>query len=416
LGELNRARVPVTDIVINQLYPQNHCTVCANERSSQARLLRKALASRVFSSYAFWGVPLFPGEMRGAKALEMLWTQTTMVTRETFSVARPITLAFPRVEATVALPSTESTLLIFAGKGGVGKTTLSCATSLRLAEDFPSKEVLLCSTDPAQSLSACLVLPVGLSPKRLCPGLTVLELDAQAEFNALKQLYAQELKAFLHALMPNMNLAFDQEAMEKMLDLSPPGLDEIMALTRVMDLIEHGRYHRLVLDSAPTGHLIRLLEMPELVDQWLKVFFGLFLKYKQIFRLPKVTQHLVAMSKNLKRLRAMLADPSQCAIYGVTILTEMAFEETEDLAAACKRMRVHLSLLFLNLATPPSECPLCSALHQRETVIRHKYQQTFPNTQQVLVYRQGEPRGLSRLGELAQALYGAPVKMCVNYA
>ncbi len=96
-----------------------------------------------------------------------------------------------------------------------------------------------------------------------------------------------------------------------------------------MELYDQNQYGTLVLDSAPTGHLIRLLEMPELVDCWLKVFFGLFLKYKQIFRLPKVSQRLVEMSKALKRVRALLADPDRCALYGVAILTDMAFARNQ---------------------------------------------------------------------------------------
>ena len=178
--------------------------------------------------------------------------------------------------------------------------------------------MLLFSTDPAHSLAACLGVPVGPRPTRICPGLTALEIDAEAEFRALKQLYSEELQSFLRSLLPEMDLAFDREAMERIVDLSPPGLDEVMALTQVMDLCEQDHYRTLVLDSAPTGHLIRLLETPELVDRWLKVFFGLFLKYKQIFRLPKVSQRLVEMSKALKRLRALLADPAQCALYGVS--------------------------------------------------------------------------------------------------
>ena len=117
--------------------------------------------------------------------------------------------------------------------------------------------------------------------------------------------------------------------------------------------------------------------MPELIDQWLRAFFGLLLKYKEIFRLPKVSQQLVKMSKALKRLQALLADPAQCALYGVTILTDMAFEETKDLVASCARMQVPVSLLFLNLATPPGDCPLCSALRQREAEIAGKFRRTF---------------------------------------
>ena len=89
----------------------------------------------------------------------------------------------PRLPA----PLPRLTFLIFAGKGGVGKTTLACATAVRLAREFPGKEILLFSTDPAHSLAACLEAPLGPQPVRLGPGLTAMEIDAPGEFAALKK-------------------------------------------------------------------------------------------------------------------------------------------------------------------------------------------------------------------------------------
>jgi arsenite-transporting ATPase len=224
----------------------------------------------------------------------------------------------------------------------------------------------------------------------------------------LKAQYALELQQLLESLLKNMDLTFDRRVMERILDLAPPGLDEVMALTRVMDLLAHGNYDLLVLDSAPTGHLIRLLELPELVDQWLKVFFGLLLKYREVFRLPEISKRLVEMSKNLKKLKALLVDPARAALYVVGIPAEMAFDETQDLMAACERMRIHVPVLFLNLATRAAECSLCSALYQRELLVRRKFRQTFPALHHTLIYRDGELRGLRQLNSLGRDLYQSP--------
>jgi arsenite-transporting ATPase len=415
LTELNRAQVPVTDIVINRLFPKNQCPVCADGGAQQGRVLSEIFSKRDLSRYTWWGVPLHPKEVRGAEGLEAFWEGLTRLTRAPAWTATAIPPNRPWVEGEVHTVGQQS-LLLFAGKGGVGKTTLACATSLRLARDSPGREVLLFSIDPAHSLADCLGAPVGPAPKRICPGLTALEIDAQAQFRALKQLYSEELQSFLCSLLPEMDLAFDREAMERIVDLSPPGLDEVMALIEVMDLYDQDQYNTLVLDSAPTGHLIRLLEMPELVDRWLKVFFGLFLKYKRIFRLPKVSQWLVEMSRALKRLRALLADPARCTLYGVAILTDMALEETKDLLAACQRMEINAPLLFLNLATPPGDCPLCSALRRRESVLEQKFRRAFPTVAQAVVYRRGEPRGLAQLDQLGQKLYAAPAIREMIYA
>ena len=231
-----------------------------------------------------------------------------------------------------------------------------------------------------------------------------MEIDAPGEFAALKKQYQRELENFLHTTFENFDIPFDRQVMERMLDLSPPGLDEIMALMRVMDFLDQGRYDLFILDSAPTGHLLRLLELPELITQWLKTFFGVLLKYKLTFRFPDLSQQLVRISRDLKLLRSLWRDPARSALYAVTILTEMAFQETSDLLAVCGRLGMSVPVLFLNLATPARDCPLCAALNRREGLIRDKFQRTFAGHQTV-IYRQSEPRDLKRLGKLGQALY-----------
>jgi arsenite/tail-anchored protein-transporting ATPase len=410
LHELKQARMAVMEIVVNRLYPGNECPVCGEARARQLRLVDGLLSDRSFAGHPLWGVPLYAQEVRGLATLEVFWAEAFRLPEVRGPSVRQAVPARVGVKAAPPRPGAETTLLLFAGKGGVGKTTLACATSLRLAHDSTEEEVLLFSTDPAHALTACLGVAVGPGPTRIGPSLTALQIDGEQEFSSLKKLYQTELRAFLHSVLPGMDMTFDREAMERIMDLSPPGLDEVMALTQVMDLCEQGRYRTMVLDSAPTGHLIRLLEMPELIDQWLKVFFGLLLKHKQIFRLPKVSARLVEMSKALKRLRVLLADPSRCSLYGVSILTDMAYEETKDLVSACQRMRVDVPVLFLNLATPPSACALCTALRKREAAVEQKYRQAFPAITQTVVERRGELRGLDSLARLGRDLYSEPVE------
>ena len=193
--------------------------------------------------------------------------------------------------------------------------------------------------------------------------------------------------------------------MQRMLDLAPPGLDEMLALTRIVDLMDRGRYDIFVLDTAPTGHLLRFLEMPELIEQWLKTFFGLFLKYRQVFWLPKVSQMMVELSKRVKLFRRLLVDSGQAALVAVTIPTEMAYEETKDLAAACARLDVGIPILFVNMVTPPSMCPTCAALRRLEQPLLVRYEAVYAGQHVAQVFRQQEPRGLERLRALGRALY-----------
>ncbi len=110
------------------------------------------------------------------------------------------------------------------------------------------------------------------------------------------------------------------------------------------------------------------------------------------------------MSKNLKKLRQLLNNPAQSALYAVSIPTVMAFEETRDLLTACARLGINVPGIFLNLMTPLSDCALCAAMNHRESAIYRKFKQSFHGEVGV-IYRRGEIRGIHWLAKLGDALY-----------
>ncbi len=404
LGELRRRQIPVVEIIVNRLYPESSCPRCAAGYQRQRQLLAELASLSSTSDYVWWGLPLFPEEIRGAN-LATLWKRATALELTPSGPATIQMASPPFVENPYPCPTTAPTFLILAGKGGVGKSTVASATALRLAREFPERRCLLFSTDPAHSLSACLKLPVGPRPVHLAPGLTAIEIDAPGEFAAFKKRYRQDLERFFQSTLKNIDVPFDRQVLERLLDLSPPGLDEIMALVIVLDFLDQGSFDLFILDAAPTGHLLRLLELPELIDEWLKTFFGILLKYQLAFRFPSLSQEMVKISRKVKLLRKLWQDPVKTALYTVSILTEMAFQETSDLLAACDRQGLWTPVLFLNQATPASDCPLCAALNRREALIRAKYQESFAKLHQTVIYRQTTPRGLDLLDELGKALY-----------
>jgi arsenite-transporting ATPase len=406
IRELQRLSIGVVDVVINRLYPESPCLSCRHIRASQMQELAKILKDPCFSGLKFWGVPIYPEEVRGMDSLCSFWEGIEEVVPFPGGAQVSLPPIPPRVDSPAPLPEPDMEMFVFAGKGGVGKTTLACATAMHLARAHIGKRILLFSADPAHSLADCLNVPLDTQPKEVSPGLWAMEMDATADFNALKTMYQNELAQFLSQLLPNLDMTFDREVMERIMDLSPPGIDELMALAAVMELLTPEGYDILVIDAAPTGHLIRLLELPEIIDGWLKAFFTIFLKYREIFRLPKTSERLVRLSKDLKRLRALLSDPSRAALYAVSVLTEMSFAETMDLVAACGRLKIQVPCLFLNMATPDSSDLLCSALFRRETAVRERFALDLPpHIIQTVVYQQSDPRGIENLGALGQLLY-----------
>jgi arsenite-transporting ATPase len=402
--ELLGRKMPVSELIVNQLHLECDCLACSAAGSAEQAEIQRLLAGLEVPCSA-WGIGLLAEEARGLELLSGFWDHAWPLARRPVGAARHGLSHQPAVLRSAAHPSPQMQFVLLAGKGGVGKTTLSCATAMRLARDFPEKRVLLFSTDPAHSLSACLQTEIGSRPAVVFPGLTAMEIDAKAEFEKLKTRYAEDLERFLESVSRGFDLTFDRVVLERMLDLSPPGLDEVMALTRILEFLARDRYDLFVLDCASTGHLIRLLELPELINQWLKAFFSLFLKYERILRLPGFADELVGISRNLKKLRELLQNPAASALYAVSISTQMALEETKDLVAACHRMGIAVPLVFLNLLTPPCDCRLCSSLQRRERLVAEGFRRAFPEKPQTLVYRQPEIAGLERLERFGRCLY-----------
>jgi arsenite-transporting ATPase len=402
--ELLERRMPVAELIVNQIHLESDCPACSPAASAEQFQIQRLLAGLEVPCSA-WGIELLAEEVRGLESLSGFWDHARPVARRPVSAARFGLSGGPPVLHPAAPPSPQMQFILLAGKGGVGKTTLSCVTAVRLARDFPEKRVLLFSTDPAHSLSACLQAEIGSRPAVIFPGLTAMEIDAKAAFEKLKARYAEDMERLLESVSGGFDLTFDRVVLERMMDLAPSGLDEIMALTRILEFLARGSYDLFVLDCASTGHLIRLLELPEIVNQWLKVFFNLFLKYERVLRLPGFAEELVGISRNLKTFRKLLQNPAASVLYAVSIPTQMALEETKDLLAACDRLGIAVPLVFLNLMTPPGDCRLCSSLRRRELLVAESFRQMFPEKQQTLVYRQPEIAGRARLEKFGRRLY-----------
>jgi arsenite-transporting ATPase len=413
--ELQSRKMPVSELVVNQLHLECDCANCMGAGSAEQFQIHSLLTS-IEVSCPVWGIGLLAEEVRGQRLLMEFWIHAQPVgQRPVIPIGRGL-FRGPAVMHAAPPPSVQMQFVLFAGKGGVGKTTLSCVTAVRMAHDFPGKRVLLFSADPAHSLSACLQTRIGPQPTLLMPGLTAMEIDAKAEFEKLKARYAEDLEHFLEVVSRGFDLTFDRVVLERMLDLAPPGLDEVMALTRILDFLAQGSYDLFVLDCASTGHLIRLLELPDLIDEWLKAFFNLFLKYEHILQMPAFAEELVGISRNLKKMRELLQNPAASALYSVSISTQMALEETKDLVAACGRMGIAVPLMFLNLLTPPCDCHLCMGLRWRESEVAEEFLNVFPDKQQIQVYRQPGLGGLEQLESLGRSLYQPAGQEMVVYA
>ena len=158
------------------------------------------------------------------------------------------------------------TLLMVSGKGGVGKTTFSCAMARHWAERFPAETVLLLSTDPAHSLGDVLQMPV--SSRRICaasvPNLQVQALDAESLLANFKQRYGRALETLLER-----GSFVDGADLQPVWDLSWPGLDELMGLLEIQRIVRSHEADRVIVDMAPSGHTLSLFRLMDFLDEFI---------------------------------------------------------------------------------------------------------------------------------------------------
>jgi len=272
-------------------------------------------------------------------------------------------------------------IVIFGGKGGVGKTTAAAAFALAQAQADATKRVLVFSTDPAHSLSDSFDEQIGERKTGVAgvKNLDAMEIDPGTWFEELKQRYRSWTDELFASLSggSGMEIKFDREAMRELVELTPPGIDEIAALGTISDLLDRERYDTIVLDTAPTGHLIRFLELPQVALSWIRTFIKLLLKYKDVMRANQVAEELVALSKSIKKVIALLTDAERCEFVGVAIAERMSLEETVDLAKALEKLKVPLRKLLINGVVPENTCKFCKSRRKMQQQVMDEFQAKF---------------------------------------
>lgn len=152
-------------------------------------------------------------------------------------------------------------VILYTGKGGVGKTTVAAATALRLAET--GRRTLVLSTDPAHSLGDALGQELGNQPRPVAEALDALEIDALTENDRAWG----ALRSYLGRLLARgeeLSLATEET-------LLLPGMGELFNLLAILDHAESGEYDTLVVDCAPTGETLSLLKYPERLDRLFRI-------------------------------------------------------------------------------------------------------------------------------------------------
>ena len=205
------------------------------------------------------------------------------------------------------------------GKGGVGKTT--CAAGLAVAAALRGTRTLVVSTDPAPSLADAFIRPLGPEPRAIPTrrgALHAVEIDAPA---ALARWLEDRRTALERIALRGTWL--DKDDVSRLLELSLPGIDELASLLEVSRLAATGAYDFVIVDTAPTGHTLRMLDTPAVLRALASVFDSMQDKHRVVVQAlrgrwsPDAEDVFIReMDDDARQLAALLRDPDRAQYPG----------------------------------------------------------------------------------------------------
>ena len=255
----------------------------------------------------------------------------------------------------------DAPVMFFGGKGGVGKTTISAATAVRLAAR--GRRVLLVSTDPAHNLGHIWGEALHDAPITLEPHLDAIELDPAA----ITQQHLRAVGGSMRAMMPERL----HREVDRHLEISrhSPGMHEAALLERIADLVAGSEYDHLIFDTAPSGHTSRLVALPELMAAYTDGLLERRDKSDKFSNLVRgmggasdgspvdrrnqqIRATLLTRRRKFERLRAVLTDPAECVFHIVLTAERLPVMESMEFYEELTANGVHVGSAIVNRRTP----------------------------------------------------------------
>ena len=300
-------------------------------------------------------------------------------------------------------------ILVYTGKGGVGKTSVAAATAVLCAQR--GARTLVVSTDIAHSLADALDVPVGPTPQEIAPNLWAHEPDVF--FNISR--YWRTIQSYFSSLFAWGGL--DEVMAEEMTVL--PGMDELGNLLWIGDHVDREQYDLIVVDAAPTGETVRLLSLPEASRWWIEKIAPIGKRVQRLggpvlrrivgVPLPSddVYNSAERLLERLKYVHDLLADPDKSSVRLVLNLERVSIQEAQRSFTYFHLYGYPTDMIIANRVLPAA----AGAYFEEWRDVQARYlpmveEQFAPVPVRTVPFFNHEIVGLDRLAELGRALFG----------
>jgi arsenite-transporting ATPase len=287
-------------------------------------------------------------------------------------------------------PLAETRLSFTLGKGGVGKTTVTAALAFHSRSLRKNIHVTVCSTDPAPSLDDVFEKKIEDHLVHVLGdrGLGAMEMDAVFEFRRWAARIKQQLSAgtSMESGGLHVDLTFEKEVFAALMEVVPPGVDEVFAIFRILDLLEAKPGH-VFIDMAPTGHALELLRMPERILLWSRLLLKSLAAHRTLALAQDVAVELAGLGQRVRKLLEIMRDPRQSRAWAVMLPEPVPDRQTQRLLAAMKELGIAVDSVMVNrvLLDAESGCKHCRRAQQWQQSTLRTLQEKYGGNRLYLV-------------------------------
>lgn len=303
---------------------------------------------------------------------------------------------------------------LFSGKGGVGKTSAAASKALEFSRQ--GKRTLIVSVDPAHSLSDSFDRKIGSEEKELAKNLHAIEIDPARAMAEYKEKFSSQIEKLDGLAQLGLGDTFDIAGMT-------PGIDEIAAFDKFLQYMQNSEYDVIIFDTAPTGHALRFLSLPDVLDSWLGKLIKIRMRFSGMIDLAKKllpfgkeeeenarkigADELDKMKERIKIARDILSDPKKTHYVIVSIPEAMSILESERSLKTLKEYKIPVETMIVNKIIPQNAaCRFCSDKRKQQLKRVQEIREKFSHLNIMLLpLFKDEVHGFKMLEKVGKSLY-----------